>query len=274
MTCAVTSRGRRLGDGCLTTVDAGRILKLQMTVARRPPVRAGLLLALLLLGVAVPSVGAGAEAPTLTLGSTLVTANWKEGWLRPGAAVRFTGRADQGTPLSAILRPVARPGVVTARLDFDVGQAGTFSKAIRLPPRALPGRYRLRILSTSPPPRPTPVEAVVRIPAPPEGVIDRALVGTTRNGPWLQYVGNTGPAVSGPRTELWVRFRFLHPPQGRRVELVWKLKWRTVIGKVHRRYANTIDTYARSNAALPKGVWLVVLKIDGRIAKQMNVRLR
>jgi hypothetical protein len=228
----------------------------------------------LLLGVGAPSAGAGAESPTLTISSTLVTANWKEGWLRPGAAVRFAGRADAGTPLSAILRPIARPGIVTARLGFTVGPAGTYSKTMPLPPRTLPGRYRLRLLSTSAPPRPTPVEAVVRVPAPPEGVIDRALVGPTRNGPWLQYVGNTGPAVSGPHTELWVRFRFLHPPLGRRVVLVWKLKWRTVIGKVDRRYANTIDTYARSSSPLPKGVWLVVLTIDGRIAKQMSVRLR
>ena len=117
------------------------------------------------------------------------------------------------------------------------------------------------------------VETVVKVPAPPEGVIDRALVGTTRSGPWLQYVGNTGPAVSGRHTTLWVRFRFLYPPQGRRVELVWKLRWNTVIGKVDRRYANTIDTYASSTQPLPKGVWLVVLKIDGRVAKRMNVRL-
>ena len=40
------------------------------------------------------------------------------------------------------------------------------------------------------------------------------------------------------------------------------------------RCANTIDTYARSGYVLPKGVWLVVLAIDGRIAKRMSVRLR
>ncbi len=244
-----------------------------MVSIRRAPVRAGLLLALLL-GVAAPSVGAGVQAPALSVDSTTVSAKWKEGWLRPGAAVRFAGRADAGTPLSAILRPIARPGVVTARLDFTVPPAGTFSKTITLPPRTLPGRYRLRLVSTSDPPRPTPAEAIVRVPAPPEGVIDRALVGTTRNGPWLHYVGNTGPAVSGPHTKLWVRFRFLYPPEGRKVAITWKLRWRTIVGKVERRYANTVDTFASSNAPLPKGVWLVVLTIDGRIAKQMSVRLR
>jgi hypothetical protein len=71
-----------------------------------------------------------------------------------------------------------------------------------------------------------------------------------------------------------VRFRFLYPPNGRKVELVWKLRWHVLVGKIDRRYANTIDTFAGSSAALPKGVWLVVLKIDGRIAKRMSVRLR
>jgi hypothetical protein len=262
----------RRGRAALTAVDAGRILEL-MIETRRAPVLLGLLLASLL-GVAVPSAGAVVKAAALSIDSTLVTANWKEGWLRPHAAVRFTGDADAASALSAVLRPVARPGVVTARLDFRMAGAGAFSKTMPLPPRTLPGRYRLRIFSTSPPPRPRPAEAVIKVPAPPEGVIDRALVGTTRSGPWLQYVGDTGPAVSGQHTSLWVRFRFLYPPQGRRVELVWKLRWHTVIGKVYRRYANTIDTYASSGAPLPKGVWLVVLKIDGRIAKRMNVRLR
>jgi len=234
---------------------------------------AGLLLSLVIGVPTLPAVAAVREAPTLELDTAVVDARWKEGWLRPGAAVRLTGTVSAASSLTAVLRPVSRPGVVTATLDFDVAQPGSFSELMKLPARALPGRYRLRIVSTSAPPRPAPVERIVAIPAPPEGVIDRALVGTTRSGPWLRYIGATGPAVSGPHKTLWVRFRFLYPPSGRRVELVWKLRWHVVVGKVDRRYANTIDTFASSSEALPKGVWLVVLKIDGRIAKRMTVRL-
>ena len=42
-----------------------------------------------------------------------------------------------------------RPGVVTARSTFEVAQAGPFSGQLRLPPRALPGRYSLRVSGTS-----------------------------------------------------------------------------------------------------------------------------
>jgi hypothetical protein len=175
--------------------------------------------------------------------------------------------------LTAFLRPVGRSGITARIPEFSVTRAGTFTKTMRLPARPLPGPYRLHVASTDPPPRPKPVDLTVEIPAPPEGVVDRALVGPSLKGPWLQYVGDTGPALAGSHKTIWVRFRFLYPPSGRRVELVWKLSWRKVVGRVHRRYKNTIDTFASSGAPLPKGVWLVVLKIDGRIAKRMSVRL-
>lgn len=246
-----------------------------MVVSRRVPARVGLSLALLS-GLALPTAVAAVreEAPTLTVDNAVVNATWKEGWLRPGAAVRFSGSVGQASDLTASLRPVGRSGVTARVPEFNVPQAGTFSKIMPLPPRALPGPYRLHVASTSPPPRPKPVDLTVTIPAPPEGVIDRALVGPTRNGPWKRYIGNTGPALYGSHKVLWVRFRFLHPPTGQRVELVWKLRWHRVVGKVYRRYKNTIDTYASSPQALPKGVWLVVLKINGRVAKRMDVRLR
>jgi hypothetical protein len=246
-----------------------------MVVNRRWPLRVGLFF-VLLGGLALPTAFAAgrADAPTLTVDNADVSATWREGWLRPGAAVRFTGTVGQASTLTASLRPVDRPGIVTARLPDFEAPAGAFSKVMPLPARPLPGAYRLRVASTSPAPRPAPVDVTVRIPAPREGVIDRALVGTSLNGPWLSYVGDTGPAVRGSHKVLWVRFRFLHPPIGQRVELVWKLQWRRVIGRVYRRYRNTIDTYARGQAALPKGTWLVVLRIDGRVAKRMSVRLR
>ena len=245
-----------------------------MVVRNRLLVRACLLL-VALAGAGVPAaLAVRDQAPTLTVDRAVVSAHWKEGWLRPGAAVRFTGKVSVPSTLTAFLRPMGRD-VVTARLThFSVPRAGRFSGELKLPPRALPGSYDLRILSTSVPPRPQPVDVTVKIPAPPEGVIDRALVATSLKGPWLQYVGNTGPAVDGAFKTLWVRFRFLHPPTGKRIQIVWRLRWHVVVGKVYRRYQNTIDTVASSGQPLPKGVWLVVLKVDDRIAKKMNVRLR
>ena len=79
--------------------------------------------------------------------------------------------------------------------------------------------------------------------------------------------------MSGPQRELWVRFPFLSPPRGHDVSLVWRLRWRVVVGTVRRAYDDTIETYARSPTALPAGTWTVLLKVDGRVAKRMAVRL-
>jgi hypothetical protein len=244
-----------------------------MCTSRRASAFAGLALACLFgLGASLAAAAVREDAPALTLDSADVTAKWRQGWLRPGAAVRFGGTVAEPSSLTVVLRPTHR-GVVTARKEFTLAKAGPYTLRLRLPPRALPGDYTLRILGKSDTADLTPVKTTVTVPAPPEGVVDRALVGTTPEGPWLSYVGDTGPALHGLYKDLWVRFRFLYPPSGRKIELVWKLRWHTIIGRVCRRFEDTIDTHAGSGDPLPSGTWNVLLKIDGRVAKQMDVRL-
>jgi hypothetical protein len=210
----------------------------------------------------------------LTISGAVANAHWRQGWLRPGATVRFTGNVEAPSSLTAALRPVDRPGVVTARIVFDVAGAGPFSEQLRLPPRPLPGNYSLRVGGTSGETRLTPVDVPVTIPAPTEGVLDQAEVGTTPSGPWLLYRSGSPPVVHGSHKELWMRFRFLYPPSGKNIELVWKLHWHTVVGKVYKLYKNTLTTSVTSGAPLPSGHWSAVLKIDGRVAKKMDVIIR
>ena len=46
------------------------------------------------------------------------------------------------------------------------------------------------------------------------------------------------------------------------------------IKEIQRRYKNRIDAFVKSDPPLPNGHWVVVLKVDQRIAKQMDVILR
>jgi hypothetical protein len=193
--------------------------------------------------------------------------------LKPGAAIRFRGSVDAPAKLSAILKPLDRPGIVTARLDFDVPQSGSFTEKLKLPPRPLPGGYSLRLVGVSATEQLDPASLDVQIPAPPEGVLDKAEVSGNPNGPWLMYNGSSGPALHGQFKDLWMRFHFLYPPSGKTVELLWTLRWHRVVGHVCRRYQNVIETHAGATSPLPVGIWRVVLKIDGRVAKQMDVRL-
>jgi hypothetical protein len=214
------------------------------------------------------------DAAALTVTGADANARWNQGWLRPGATIRFTGGVTAPASLTATLRPLDRPGVVTAHAEFDVTRAGPFTKAIHLPPRPLPGTYSLRVGGTSGGSPLQTVEVRVAIPAPPEGVLDQAQVGTTQQGPWLLYKSDTPPVVSGSHKTLWMRFRFLYPPTGKQIELVWRLHWHRLVGKVYKLYKDTLTTSVTSATPLPSGHWSAALVIDGRIAKKMDVVVR
>ena len=242
-------------------------------ISRRLLASVGFLLALVPAG-SVPVEVASGGVRALVVDKAVISASWRQGWLRPGAAVVVTGSVGAASTLTAALRPLARPGLVTARAGFAVARGGTFSEKLRLPPRPLPGRYSLSIGGKSGATDLKTVELVVTIPSPPEGVLDRAEVATTSHGPWLLYRSQSPPVVHGAHKELWMRFRFLSPPSGRHIEIVWKMSWHRIVGKVSKRYADTLDTFCSSVTTLPKGRWTVVLTIDGRVAKQMDVLLR
>jgi hypothetical protein len=229
----------------------------------------------LLVGVLTQPGGASArrDAPSVSLDGAVVTATWSQGWLKPGAAIRFRGSVDAPAKLSAILKPLDRPAIVTARLDFDVAQSGGFTETLKLPPRPLPGAYILRLVGASASEQVDPASLDVQIPAPPEGVLDKAEVSGNPDGPWLTYNGSSGPSLHGQYKDLWMRFHFLYPPSGNTVELLWTLRLHRVVGHVCRRYQDVIETHAGATSPLPVGIWKVVLKIDGRVAKQMDVRL-
>jgi len=246
-----------------------------MLVRRHLLARVGLSGALLP-AVFLPAAAAAvssASKQSVKVTSATTQASWKEGWLRPGSAVHFSGAVDAPSSLAAALRPLGRPGVVTARSTFDVAQAGPFSGRLRLPPRALPGRYSLRVSGTSGAATLAPAEVIVTIPAPPEGVLDRVQVGAAPNGPWQTYTGGSPPVLHGAHQTLFMKYRFLYPPSGHDIEVVWKLHWHRIVGKVYKRYKDVIETTVASGSALPSGHWSTVLKIDGRVAKKMDVVL-
>ena len=246
-----------------------------MVAGRFLPARFVFLLAPLLL-VAGPSpvALAAGQSQALTIDGAVANVHWKEGWLLPGATVRFSGNVQAASNLTAALRPEGRAGVVTARASFAVAAAGPFTEQIHLPPRPLPGVYSLRIGGTSGGAPLETVEVKVTIPAPPEGVLDEAEVGASANGPWHVYANGSAPVIGGAHKEIWMRFRFLYPPTGQRVELVWKMGWHTVVGKVYKLVKDTLNTSVSSGTPLPSGHWVAVLKFNGRVAKKMDVVLR
>jgi hypothetical protein len=233
-----------------------------------------LLAPLVLVAAPSPVASAAGQGQALSVASAVANAHWREGWLLPGATVRFSGSVQAASNLTAALRPEGRAGVVTARASFAVPAAGPFTEQIHLPPRPLPGKYSLRIGGTSGGVPLEPVEVKVTIPAPPEGVLDQAEVGPSPNGPWHVYANGSAPVITGAHKEIWMRFRFLYPPTGQKVELIWKMRWHTVVGKVYKLVRDTLNTSVSSATPLPSGHWVAVLKFNGRVAKKMDVILR
>jgi hypothetical protein len=227
---------------------------------------------LVVLATASATSARRAAAPALTLDDASATAVWKEGYLRPGAAIRFSGSVAGPSHITAILRPKSGPKRVTAKVEFDVAGAGSFSERIDLPPRPLPGTYSLRLVGTSGGAKLPAAQATVSIPTPPEGVVARSEVSLAKGGKQVPRQGQV-PVVKGTPTTIWVRYRFLYPPKGHDVKVTWNLHWRHRLGVIDKKYGKTIDTFVKSGAPLPAGVWNVVLTVDGRVAKQTSVHI-
>src|SRR6266508_4987384 len=279
----VRKRHRDAVDRVSNPTDTGRV-----ATSSRARVRAALGCAALvsvgvLGGVGARAAGAGGGddvAPTLSGTTAVFNAKWKEGWLVPGAAVRVTGRIDGPATLTAILRRVAhpKPPQNNVQLTKNIARAGRFTWDVPLAnSRALPGRYSLRITGTSGTADLEPVDLTLTLPSPPEGVVDRGEVGTTKNGPWYVYDidHHMSPVLRGNYTMLYARFTFLSPPTGRRLKVEWKKQFHIVVGYKYKEYQDKIYTRARTldGKPLPVGTWVVTLYVDGRVAKHGSVRI-
>jgi hypothetical protein len=186
-----------------------------------------------------------------------------------------TGTSDGAARIRAILQRIGTPKTLPVRVDRTVTRAGPFTLTLPLYVRSLPGKYTLRIVGLDESAGLEPAVATVTLPPPLEGVVDRAEVGTSKNGPWHVYDidHHSSPVLRGKYKELYTRFTFLSPPRGGRIEVVWRLQWRKIVGKKYKAYRDTIYTFAKSAAPLPAGTWLVTLEVNDRVAKRGSVRI-
>lgn len=223
-------------------------------------------LGLVLLAFLVSGTAAASErrTPKLTLQGATVSANWREGWFT--GSVKLRGTIGAPARLTAILRRVAG-GSLPRRLDLTVRRAGRFRAELTLPARPLPGLYRLRLTGSSGIGALPTVERNVRVPAPAEGIVDRAIASAKRGGP-------RAPVLRGPRQVLFARFHFLLAPRAQRVQVDWRTPSYVSYSTTSMPYAPTIHTRVRSsNAPLEPGIWYCILSVGGKVAKRLVVRI-
>jgi hypothetical protein len=169
--------------------------------------------------------------------------------------------------LSAFLRRIEpKPSVVASRVTFSTGP-GAYTGTLRFPPRARPGTYLLHVSGTSGGEQLTPVERTVTLAAPEEGIVDRSWVSRTKGGPAVRR-------IKGPVRQLFATFHFVVPPTDvRSVRLVWRTPQFNFVGEVRKRYSETVTTFVRSGAPLPKGTWYCLLTVNEIVTKRVSVRV-
>ena len=228
-----------------------------------------LLTALVVLGVmASASAVASHTAATLTIRSATCTGcKWSQGWFK--GSVKFSAVVDGASQLQATVRSAKTNKLVIAPRVFSVG-AGTFTKTIALSSRPLPtGAYLMGLTGTSGGVSLPAVTKTFAVPTPVEGVADRSYASATKNGKPVKVISG-GPHV------IYAHFHFLQrPTQASKVRFTWRRPNYTVVGTVTKRYRDTFYTYVRPlGGALEPGTYYCYLKVSGKLAKGLSVRVR
>ena len=209
-------------------------------------------------------VAAQAQVPaTVTLKEAQISSKWKESWLT--GSIRFSGTVSGPADLRATLRPTAG-GRAAAAVDLPGLQPGPYGGTLTLPNRLLPKVYRLTVSGTSADGPITPVHRDVTLPAPPEGVVDRAWASRTKNGPPVT-------TIPGSPTEVWAHFHFVVPPKSRKVRNRWySPNFRWWGERKNKPWTRTVHTRLAASK-LDKGVWFAYMFSENRVVKRWRVRL-
>jgi hypothetical protein len=202
-------------------------------------------------------------APTATLKSATLSSKWKQSWLT--GSVRFSGLVSGPATLRVSLRPRAG-GRVAAAVTLPIEQPGPFGGELTLPARLLPKVYRLTVSGESEGQQIAPTHRDVKLPAPPEGIVDRAWASKTKNGPPMD-------TIPGNPTQVWAHFHFAVPPKSKRVRNRWySPNFRWWGERKNKPWTPTVHTRLAA-AKLDKGVWFAYMFSENRVVKKWRVRL-
>lgn len=225
---------------------------------------AGVLVAL----TAASALAARQTGSAVTINSATVTAKWHESYVTGN--VKFTGSESAAGSLEASLRAVKTGRLVSVK-TFSVG-AGTFTHTIALSARPVPGTYRLRLKET---PTGAAADRNVTIPAPPEGVVDRAYTSGTKNGPPVKVIRNA--------KIIYAHFHFVARPETNVLTFNWRKPGNPKVrftGYAKKTYQTNVYTFVCLktvaggpclNQELRTGKWYCIVYARGKVVKRQLV---
>ncbi len=232
-------------------------------------IRNALLAGLLGVGLLVSGTALASHqtASAVTINSASVSAKWHESYVK--GSVSFSGTESGAIELGASLRNVATGHLISVK-RFSVG-GGTFTQSVKLSARPVPGTYRLRLKEM---PAGAAADRNVTIPAPPEGVVDRAYTSNT-NGPPVKVIRNA--------KIIYAHFHFIARPQTNVLTFNWrkpgnpKVRFTGYAKKTYHANVYTFVCVKQSaggsclNQELRTGKWYCIVYARGRVVKRQEV---
>jgi hypothetical protein len=231
---------------------------------------AGLLgVGLLVCGTALGSQRS-ASALSIT-GTPSVTAKWHESYVK--GRVSFSGTKSSAGQIEVSLRNVKTDRLIGVK-RISVG-SGAFTGSIALSARPVPGTYRLRLKEY---PTGTAADRTVKIPSPPEGVIDKAWTSRSRNGSAAKVIKNA--------KIIYAHFHFVARPITKTLTFNWRKPGNPKVrftGYARKAYKESISTFVCVKAAtggscldqpLRKGKWYCIVYANGKVVKRQDVTVR
>lgn len=198
-----------------------------------------------------------------------VTAKWHESYVK--GEVAFSGTTSAAGQLEVSLRNVASGRLIGVK-RISVG-SGSFTNSIPLSARPVPGTYRLRLKEF---PTGAAADRNVKVPAPPEGVVDYAYTSTTKNGPPLKVIRDA--------KKIYGHFHFVARPQTNVLTFNWRKPGNPKVrftGYAKKPYkANVVITFVCVKKLeggpcldqdLRKGKWYCIVYALGKVVKRQLV---
>jgi hypothetical protein len=186
------------------------------------------------------------------------TASRVRGTLRVGGTLEAGGRIEV-----ALLR-----GRRALQRQVFTLPAGSFTRTVRLTPRLLPGKLTLRVQGADAGAVLVPVVRTIVLPAPKEGVVERAYISALQRGPAATTLRD--------KARIYATFRFAALPKGsRKITAHWIApngRKAPPDGRPRTRTVSAVVGNGRDE--LPAGVWRCELRVDGTLVAVAKVRLR
>ena len=220
---------------------------------------------LLVCGTALASHRAGSA---LSITGVSVTAKWHESYVK--GKVAFSGSKGVAGQVEISLRKVSTGRLVGVK-RITVG-SGSFTGSMALSARPVPGTYRLRLKEF---PTGSAADRTVKIPAPPEGVVDRAYTSRTKSGPPAKVIKDA--------KIIYAHFHFVARPKASTLTFNWRKPGNPKVrftGYAKKPYQTNVDTFvcvkastggSCLNVPLRTGKWYCIVSAGGKVVKRQDV---